>query len=227
MVTPPKPEAEKAADSLQASVVEQVAAQLKAEIRQGRLPAGTRLVQGEIATRLGVSGTSVREAFYLLEHLGLIHWDGRRGVRVFAPSVEDLVEVYSIRAALESLAVRLATPGLGSDDLARLEKLQDQMEAPPPEENAFLSLNAQFHTFLAEKAGNRRLARLIDAEQTATSAYVIFLGGAIPTSLRQTHLEHRAILAAIRTGDADLAANAMSVHLTARAWALKRRLNSS
>jgi DNA-binding GntR family transcriptional regulator len=215
-----------AADSLQGSVVERVAAHLQDEIRQGRLPAGTRLIQGEIAARLGVSGTSVREAFYVLENLRLVTWDGRRGASVFEPSPQNLVEVYNIRAALESLAVQIAAPRLDQSDIDQLDSLLAEMERLHLADNQFLALNARFHGHLVEKSGSGRLARLIDAQQTAASAYIVFLGGVEPESTRRTHLEHRAILAALRTGDADLAAAAMRAHLTARARALEMRLAS-
>lgn len=214
------------ADSLQGSVVERVAAQLQDEIRQGRLPAGTRLIQGDIAARLGVSGTSVREAFYVLENLGLVTWDGRRGVSVFEPSMQNLIEVYNIRAALESLAVQIAAPRLEQSDIDRLDSLLTEMETLRLADNRFLALNGRFHGHLVGKSGSGRLVRLIDAQQSAASAYVAFLGGVEPESTRRTHLEHRAILSALRTGDADLAAAAMRAHLNARARALETRLAS-
>lgn len=205
---------------LSASVVDRIATQLLNEIRQGRLPAGTHLVQGDIAARFGVSGTPVREAFYALEHLGLIRWDGRRGVRVFEPDVSDLVEVYNIRASLESLAVRLATARLDSEDLQRLDGLQTQLESISASDEEFSPLDAEFHHRLADRAGSPRLARLIDAQLTTTAAYEVFLKATGPDSVDAIHREHRAVLAAARTGDGELAAAAMSTHLTARGRAL-------
>src|SRR5215216_3533304 len=81
-----------------------VAARLRQEIVAGELPAGTRLRQVEIARRLGVSTTPVREALAALQREGLVRLHPQRGAVVFVPTVEDLREHYEIRAALESLA---------------------------------------------------------------------------------------------------------------------------
>ncbi|WP_225636626.1 GntR family transcriptional regulator [Streptomyces solaniscabiei] len=215
-------------ESLHASVVDRIAEQLKHEIAAGTLPAGSRLVQGEIAARLGVSGTSVREAFYVLEHEGLISWDGRRGVRVFQPSVADLVEVYGIRAALESLAVSIATPILTARELEGLAGLLARMERlGESDRDQFVALNAEFHASVARASGQQKLIRLIDAQQTATSAYIRFLGGVVSESIERSNLEHRLIYTAILAGDPGLAAAAMESHLSARAAALQERIEPS
>src|SRR5690348_4351298 len=86
------------------TVAEQVATALREEITTGQLAAGTRLRQNEIAQRFGVSSTPVREAFGLLQSEGLVQIDPHRGVTVFLPSIQDLIEHYEIRIALEVLA---------------------------------------------------------------------------------------------------------------------------
>ncbi|HEV2661690.1 MAG TPA: GntR family transcriptional regulator, partial [Ktedonobacteraceae bacterium] len=87
------------------TIAEQIAAALRKEITTGHLAAGTHLPQVEIAQRFGVSTTPVREAFGLLQSEGLVQIDTHRGVTVFLPTVQDLVEHYEIRMALEMLAV--------------------------------------------------------------------------------------------------------------------------
>ncbi len=82
-----------------------VAARLRQEIVAGELPAGQRLRQVEIARRLGVSTTPVREALAALQREGLVALHPQRGAVVFLPSVDDLREHYEIRIALEELAV--------------------------------------------------------------------------------------------------------------------------
>ena len=208
---------------LQATVVDRTVELLLGDIQRGVYLPGTRLIQGDVAAKFGVSATAVRESFHVLERLGLITWDGRRGARIFNPSPQDLVAAYEIRAALESLAVRMATPHLGQQDWSAMADLLNEIETKPASEGAFLPLNFQFHAMLAAKSGSRRLTRLIEAEQTATSAYIAFLGGVETESWSQTHAEHRGILQALRSRDADLAAKAMADHLTNRATALATR----
>src|SRR5215471_5782938 len=85
-----------------------VAEKLRHEVVSGMHPAGTRLRQVEVATRLGVSTTPVREAFRTLAEEGLVVHDSHRGVIVFEPSPREVHEIYEIRLELESLATKLA-----------------------------------------------------------------------------------------------------------------------
>ena len=94
------------ADTLAAprTVAGLVAERLRAQIVAGELPAGTKLRQVEIARRLDVSTTPVREALAALQREGLVRLHPQRGAVVFLPTVEDLREHYEIRAALEAVA---------------------------------------------------------------------------------------------------------------------------
>lgn len=207
------------------TVAARVAEQLRTEIAEGQLAAGVPLRQNEVAARLGVSSTPVREAFQILERLGLVQRADRRGVRVFRPSVQDLLESYAVRAVLEAEAVRLAAARLDGDELARLAGLLQEMDEPTLPREHFVQLNTDFHAGISAAAGNRRLTELIGTEQAATATYVQFLG-VEPNSREEAGLEHRGILEALRAGDADRAAVAMGRHLTARSQALEGRLNA-
>ena len=79
------------------TIPEQIAAALRQDIVTGWLTAGVRLRQVEIAQRFGVSTTPVREAFALLQSDGLVRLDTHRGVTVFLPTMQDLIEHYEIR----------------------------------------------------------------------------------------------------------------------------------
>src|SRR3954463_9908442 len=82
------------------TIAGQVAERLKAEILAGERAPGSRLRQVEIAQRLGVSTTPVREALGMLQREGLVQLEAQRGAVVFLPSVRDLRAHYEIRAAL-------------------------------------------------------------------------------------------------------------------------------
>src|SRR5512141_82731 len=86
---------------------ESVADQLRDEILDGRLPAGTRLVETELAERFGVSRGPVRDALAELSRSGLAVDLPRRGTFVSSLTERDLAEVYDIRRAIEEAAVRL------------------------------------------------------------------------------------------------------------------------
>ncbi len=209
--------------SLQTTVAARVAEQLRSEIRQGQIVAGTPLRQNDVAARLGVSSTPVREAFQILERLGLVERVGRRGVRVFRPSALDLTNGYEVRGALESLAAQLAAARVTEQELAALAVTMERMHAPNVSQTSFLRLNSEFHAQVAKASGNSRLAELIIAEQSSTTSFVVFLG-VDATSAHEAHEEHAAILSAIAAKDPDAASRAMSLHLASRVDALKERL---
>ena len=109
------------------TIPEQIAAALRHDIVTGHLAAGTRLRQVEIAHRFGVSTTPVREAFGLLQSDGLVRIDTHRGVTVFLPTIEDLIEHYEIRRALEMLAVEKAAERFQTQDAPPLIAILDEM----------------------------------------------------------------------------------------------------
>ena len=80
---------------------------LKNEIRENRLPPGFQAPEPEIAERLGMSRTPVREALIRLEAEGLVELIPRRGARVMPISPTDMAEIYDLLTALEPLAARL------------------------------------------------------------------------------------------------------------------------
>src|ERR1700752_5368887 len=121
-----------------------VAERVRELIRSGELAPGTYLRQDEIAARFGVSTTPVREAFLALEREGLVRRHPHRGVVVFMPSIEELNELYEIRAALEPLAAEIAARQLTEDDLAALERIVTEMRNARPKR--FLELNDELHS---------------------------------------------------------------------------------
>ena len=137
-----------------------VAARLRQEIVAGELPAGQRLRQVEIARRLGVSTTPVREALAALQREGLVALHPQRGAVVFLPSVDDLREHYEIRIALEELAVGKAAERFEPAWAAPLEALLEEMRTGPPAES-YLELNQRFHSELYARSGRERLVEMI------------------------------------------------------------------
>jgi DNA-binding GntR family transcriptional regulator len=92
--------------------------ELRRKILQGELAPGATFSQVQLSTQLGVSRTPLREAVRLLQMEGLLRTDPRRRVRVSPLSTEDFEDLYAIRIALESLAVRLTVPQLSEAELA-------------------------------------------------------------------------------------------------------------
>jgi DNA-binding GntR family transcriptional regulator len=189
-----------------------VAERLRVLIRSGELAPGTRLRQDEFAERFGVSTTPVREAFLALEREGLLRRNPHRGVVVFMPSVEELTDVYEIRAVLEPLATELATKQLSEADLAALERIVAHMRDARP--RRFVELNIQLHGRIYAAAGRPRLSEIIDGLREPAANYISMNIDLYDQNYRdEVQAEHEAILEALRSRAPKRAARAMREHL--------------
>jgi DNA-binding GntR family transcriptional regulator len=188
-----------------------VAERLREEIQHGSLAPGTRLRQNDVAKRFGVSTTPVREAFAQLQAEGLLRIDPHRGAIVFHPSVDDVLEFYEIREALESLAVEHAIPRLEPTTARDLDALIDRMRRTS-DARRWLKLNDEFHLRLYASAERPRLSALIDSLRDASKPYIhMFVVSRSPSE--RANEEHKAILDACTAGDVDAARRAIRDHL--------------
>lgn len=195
------------------TIAEQVATALRHEITTGQLAAGTKLRQVEIAQRFGVSTTPVREAFGLLQSDGLVQIDTHRGVTVFLPTVQDLVEHYEIRMALEMLAVEKAAEHFQAQNAPPLAALLDEMQATS-DATLYVEWNQQFHLRLYHLSGRSRLITMIEELRNASNAYLhLYAAADVPRDAPRLDMEHREILAACQANDPIRAANAVRHHL--------------
>lgn len=195
------------------TMAEQIAAALREEIVTGQLAAGTRLRQNEIAQRFGVSTTPVREAFGLLQSDGLVQIDPHRGVTVFLPTIQDLIEHYEIRMALEMLAAEKAAVRFQTQDAPPLVALLDEMFTTS---NAvrYVEMNQQFHLRLYRLGGRSRLVMMIEELRNASLAYNhLYAAADVPRDAERLDAEHREILAACQANDPVRAANAVRQHI--------------
>ena len=195
------------------TIAEQIAATLRHEIITGQLPAGTKLPQIETAQRFGVSTTPVREAFGLLQSDGLVQIDTRRGVTVFLPTIQDLIEHYKIRMALEMLAAEEAAEYFQIQDAPPLLALLDEMYATS-DAVRYVERNQQFHLRLYSLAGRSRLLSMIEELRNASIAYNhLYAAADVPRDAERLDREHREILAACQANDPIRAANAVRQHI--------------
>jgi DNA-binding GntR family transcriptional regulator len=195
------------------TIAEQIAAALRQEIVTGQLPAGTRLLQIETAQRFGVSTTPVREAFGLLQRDGLVQIDTHRGVTVFFPTIEDLIEHYEIRMALEILAAEKAARRFQAQDAPPLMAILDEMRTTS-DAAFYVERNQQFHLNLYRLSGRVRLVTMIEELRNASLAYNhLYAAAGIPKDAQRLDAEHREILAACQANDPVRAAGAVRHHI--------------
>lgn len=176
----------------------------------GTAAPGSRLRQDEVAAEFAASHVPVREAFRRLEAQGLVVSEPRRGVRVSGFSLAEVKEVAEMRAALEALALRHAAPHLTRAILDEAEAAIRAGEAAP-DVQAWEEANRTFHRLLLAPCGMPRLLQAID-DLHGASARFLFSGWRSEWEA-PTDRDHRAILVALRRGDAEDAAAMLARHV--------------
>jgi DNA-binding GntR family transcriptional regulator len=187
---------------------------LREEILSDRLPPGTELQEVALSQELGVSRGPIREALGRLAAEGLVTVRPRRGAVVRELSAREFIEAYQVREALEVMAVRLAVPKLSAEDTAAMQRLIDEMTAltEAGDVQGFFEANTAFHQAFFDAAGNRMLAdmhRRLRGQIDRHRLRSLELRG----NLQRSITEHKAILRAARTGDAEHAAHLVSEHI--------------
>ena len=200
----------------QAKTVESVVVEaLREAILKGMLQSGQWLRQDELAAAFGVSRMPVREALRQLESEGLVKVFPYRGAVVSSLSREEVVEIYEIRALLETHAMALAVPQLSDDRIAELERLLERMkqESDPLQR---VELREVFYRSIYEAARRPRLVRLIMQLRADVGRYL--LSKQIPLS----HESHEELLGLCRNRDGRNAARYIERHLKQVAAMLER-----
>jgi DNA-binding GntR family transcriptional regulator len=185
-----------------------VVALIRELIITGELAAGEQLRQRDLAQRFGVSQTPVREAMRRLESEGLLVCDTHRGFTVMAPDDGPVAENFQIRAALESLGASLAASKIDADGLARLASLNERMRSLADDDPAYADLNREFHFTVYEYAHSPLLLSLMRLLWAALHG-----GPRVARSHAESARQHDEILAALRAGDAEAAAQRTRDHI--------------
>jgi DNA-binding GntR family transcriptional regulator len=192
-------------------------AMLRDLILAGALAAGSKLGEAELATRLDVSRTPVREALSRLAAEGLVEIVPNRGARVARWTDEDLAQIFELRLRLEPYAVGLAVPRLSDNDLDELDDLALRMQnlgkpGRTQDLDGIVQLNRQFHRTLINRAANPALASSLLAVTHASVVNQNFHNYS-PAALARSLSHHVEIVAAARAGNAEWANSVMRSHL--------------
>lgn len=188
--------------------------ELRRLIFGGELPAGSDHLESELADRLGMSRTPVRESVLMLEAQGLLEVRPRKGVRILPVSPGDMREIYEVLTELECLAAgNAAEAGYTADELAELSAAMAAMEGALAEEDreAWAEADDRFHMELVRLGRNSRIqtivAMLWDQVRRARAVTLHMR----PLPLRSNE-DHRGVLDAIRRGDAAAARRIHRAH---------------
>lgn len=209
---------------LQRSTPQLIANAIRESIVQGSIGAGEQLFQDDIATKFGVSRIPVREALRQLEVEGLITYYPNRGAIVTELSALEVQEIYEIRVALETLALRLAMDNLSGEDLKRAEDVLDRIEAEH-EASRWVDLNWQFHDALYGAAKRPRLVSMIKTLYVQVDRYVhLQLKGL--NYMDRSQREHRELLSACQQKNVERSVLLLEQHIQAAADSLVKHLQS-
>ncbi|WP_165681856.1 GntR family transcriptional regulator [Metapseudomonas otitidis] len=198
------------------NLAERIYAQLKDDIFEFRLLPGDRFSEGEIATRMAVSRTPVRQALYRLEREGYLEVYFRSGWQVRPFDFTHFEELYEVRILLELEAVRRLS-GRPQDELPEaLAKLQRTWMVLPQERlqdgRAVSQLDEAFHCLLLQAAGNREMARL-HAEVSEKIRIIRRLDFTQSPRVEITYEEHARILGAILSRRCEEAQHLLKSHI--------------
>ncbi len=202
---------------------------LRELIFAGILPAGSNHLESELALRLGMSRTPVREAALTLEAQGLVQVQARRGVRILPISIRDMEEIYDVLTALESMAAgQAALQNYAEEELQELQQTIVGMEDALDREDreAWAAADDRFHKELVRLGGNGRVAAIVAlmADQVRRARAVTLYLRPLPL---KSNADHRGVLEAIITGDAESATRIHSAHRAASKETLMQLLKQS
>jgi DNA-binding GntR family transcriptional regulator len=190
--------------------------EIRRAILEGKLRPGERIVEQQLAEMLGVSRTPVREALLKLERENLVARIGR-GMAVRRYSSDEVRDIYSLRAHLESFAARIAADRVTEGELAALARIQDEMEHDRLDTSAdairaLSRHNQRFHALVVRSARSAPLDRcFVQVFQLPLlyKAYVYF----DEDRRRRSDQDHRELIEMLRAGDGAAAEDHWRSHL--------------
>lgn len=193
---------------MRGTMADEVYTILRHEITHNILKSGSPLIEEEIAERLGVSRTPVRDCMQRLAAEGLIVSRRRRWI-VKDHSPEEIVEIYQVRAALESYAASLAAQFATESEREQILALGRRVDVDPRERAI---VNERFHDHVTRAGHNARLAAARD-QNTIVHFDASLAGLYTPTDLEVSAQQHIAIAEAIAGGDAATAGRVAREHV--------------
>lgn len=198
--------------------------ELRQVLQSGALGPGDRLGEVELAERFGISRTPVREALRRLAADGLVEISPNRGARVVKWSLQEMQEIFELRALLEGKGAEWAATRMAEPHIDELDHLCDEMEAfanrPSPDFTQVALLNARLHRTILESSASARL-QIVLAAIVQPPLIVGTFRQYSPERLAHSMSHHRELAAAIRARDPEWAGNTMRSHIYAAKASLR------
>jgi DNA-binding GntR family transcriptional regulator len=195
-----------------ASLTAETHRRLRTDIIEGRIRPNTHLVASDLAERLEISRTPVREALQLLASEGLVEAT-KRGFVVREHTSDEIRQIYEVRAALEEMAARIVAERATAAQIRAIEKIgAHRRSAVDDARSVIVDLNDAFHDAIMEAAGNPRMAMLNQRNSEHFFNYKIAKLYTQDEALDAVD-EHAEIMKAIKRHDPDAAGAAARQHV--------------
>ncbi len=187
---------------------------IREAIIEGRLKPGERVMEIQLAEKLGVSRTPVREAIRKLELEGLLIMEPRKGAYVADVSLKDIVEVLEVRASLEGLAASLAARRASEEEIEvlRVKAAEFKECIEKNDVQGMINKDTEFHEAILHAAKNKKLTSIIEGlrEQVQRFRVTYFTEYNMTTYLAN---EHKNVLDAIESRDPEKASEYAEQHV--------------
>ena len=210
------------------TLTNEIADIVRERILKGEYQIGEKIKESSIAQELNVSRTPIREAFKTLEEEGLLDYLPNRGCYAKGFTKRDVSDIYTVREALEEIAMTWACERITDEEIDKLEEQCELMDFYTKKRDVqkILTMNSSFHDIIYNSTGSRFLAQVLRSykgylDQTRKS---VFYREEFLDSILE---EHKAIFEAVKSRDKDMAVAAIKKHLasskerTEAVWNLK------
>lgn len=198
------------------SLGEQAEKRIKDQIISLEIKPGTRLLVDDLALKLGVSRTPIRDGLKKLATQGLVTYNNN-GYMVIKYSKKDIEDIYDIRISLEVLSTKFASTNMSEKIISMLDNLlsevKEKLEKESP--NYFIPKDLEFHRYISKGSGNTRLMLILDnlREQILYIRCCLIETGLKRSAEKETLEEHMKVLMYLKNKDTKKAMEMMEEHL--------------
>ncbi|MBR2062855.1 MAG: GntR family transcriptional regulator [Anaerotignum sp.] len=188
---------------------------LRDAILTGKLVPGERLMENQLAEKLGVSRTPVREALRMLELENLVELVPRKGAQVLDMSEKDIVNILEVRSALEGLATSVACKKMTKEDLQQLKNMEVDFEKAVADNDVehFVDIDEDFHDLIFAATENDKLINIFRNLRIQLYRYRMAQAKNNETSMSTIVAHHRSIIRAIENHDSEEGASIAQGHI--------------
>ena len=201
---------------------------LRDAILTGKLVPGERLMENQLAEKLGVSRTPVREALRMLELENLVELVPRKGAQVLDMSEKDITNILEVRSALEGLATSLACKKMTKEDLQQLKSMEVDFEKAVADNDVehFVDIDEDFHDLIFAVTENDKLISIFRNLRIQLYRYRMAQAKNNETSMSTIVAHHRSIIRAIENHDAEEGASIAQGHIKYQTESILRFVRS-